>query len=203
MWMSLYDFSMLLFHIQYRCGHSLVCKNLWPWPYSHFPIQLITYWVFRMHTYEAWAKVFCTGEIKQLYAYLVTDEYCPLQNIPLWSYVSGSLPLQLLEASLVLQYHDAVQHCLWLSFSLHGIIKFLATGKRHKGLGWRSMWGTETPHFQLQNAVQTKPCWLAHNDAEATPECTTCPVTFNWHPAWNTHIPMQNCWFTVWPGASC
>ena len=65
-----------------------------------------------MHTYEALAKVFCTGEIKQLYAYLVTDEYCPLQSIPLWSYASGLLPLQLLEASLELQYHDAVQHCL-------------------------------------------------------------------------------------------
>lgn len=116
-----------------------------------------------MHTYEAWAKDFCTGEIKQFYTYLVTDEYCSIQSIPLCSSMPGPLPLQLLEASLELQYHDAVQHCLWLSFSLHGIIKSLATGKRHKGLGWGSMWGRGTPHFQLQNAVQTKPY-----DAEAT-----------------------------------
>jgi len=45
------------------------------------------------------------------------------------------------------------------------------------------MWGKGTPYFHLQIAVQTKPCGLVHNDAEATPECTTCPVTFNWHPA--------------------
>jgi hypothetical protein len=34
------------------------------------------------------------------------------------------------------------------------------------------MWGRGTPHFQLENAVQTKPCGLAHDDAEATPEST-------------------------------
>lgn len=176
-----------------------LCVKISDCPYSHFPIQLITYSVCPMHTYEEWAKVFCTGEIKQFYAYLVTDKYCPLQSIPLWSYMPGTLPLQLLAASLELEYHNAVQHCLWLSFS---IIKSLATGKRHKGLGWGSMWGRRTPHFRLQNVVQTKPCGLVHNDAEATPECTTCPGNFNWHPGWNTHLPMQNCWFTVWPGAS-
>jgi hypothetical protein len=31
----------------------------------------------------------------------------------------GPLPLQLLEASLELQYQGAVQQCLWLSFILH------------------------------------------------------------------------------------
>lgn len=35
-----------------------------------------------------------------------------IQSIPLWSYMLGPLPLQLLEASLELQYHDSVQHCL-------------------------------------------------------------------------------------------
>lgn len=188
MWMSLYGFSMLLFHIQCRYGQSLVCKNLWLAIFTFFHTTQ-----FVECTHEARAKVFCAQEIKQFYTYLVTDEYCPFQSIPLWSSMPGPLPLQLLEASLELQHHDVVQHCLWLSFSLHGFIKSLATGKRHKGLGWGSMWCRGTPHFQLQNAVQTKPY-----DAEATPECNR----HFWHPAWNTHIPMQNCWLTVWPGAS-
>ena len=127
MWMS-YGFSMLLFCIQIDIAIHL-CVKICDWPYSHFPIQLITYSVCWMHTNEAWAKVFCTGEIKQFYTYFVTDEYCPLQSIPICSYMPGPLPLQLLVTSLELRYHDAVQHCLLLSFSLHGIIRSLATGK--------------------------------------------------------------------------
>jgi hypothetical protein len=93
-------------------------------------------------------------------------------------YVPSPVPLQLLEESLEVLFHDAVQHSLWLSLNLHNIIAFLVARKSHKGLGQESRWGRGPPHFWVKTAVQTKLCGLACSyDAEVSPESNTCPTS--------------------------
>jgi hypothetical protein len=54
---------------------------------------------------------------------LNTDWYCALKVIPFRIYIPGPVPFPLLEASLELPFHDAVQHCLLLSLNLLDILK--------------------------------------------------------------------------------